>query len=324
MSGSNSITDIPGIKVGHWTDLSAATGCTVVLCPSGAVGGVDVRGGAPGTRETNLLDPTCMVERIHAILLGGGSAFGLAAADGVMRWLEEQGIGFETGIAKVPIVPAAILFDLAIGSAKVRPDSASGYAACVAATDGPVAQGNVGVGAGATCGKQLGPHFAMKGGLGSASRQIEGGVIVAGLVAVNAVGDVYDPHTGRIVAGARNPAGQGFAMEAGASVVHTASSKQSMTAGTNTTIAVVATNAAFSKAAVNKIAQMAHDGLARSIRPVHTPYDGDTVFALSLGEQKGDLGRIGAIAAEVLAEAVLNGVRAAESLAGLPAVRDLN
>ena len=282
MSEKNSLTDVPGIQVGHWTNLEAATGCTVVLCTQGAVAGVDVRGGAPGTRETDLLDPLCVVERVHAVLLGGGSAFGLAAADGVMQWLEERGIGYNVGVAKVPIVPAAILFDLGLGSASVRPTAASGYAACKAANDGAVAQGNVGAGAGATVGKLLGPLRAMKGGLGCASRQIEGGVIVAALVAVNAVGNIVDPQTGQVIAGARAVNGNGFVADP-ALLSHSASSIAEMAAGMNTTLAVVATNAALGKAGATKVAQMAHDGLARAIRPVHTHFDGDTVFALSLG-----------------------------------------
>ena len=330
MTRYNAITDVPGIRVGHWTNLEAATGCTVILCTDGAVGGVDVRGGAPGTRETDLLDPVNVVEKVHAILLGGGSAFGLAAADGVMRWLEEHGIGFDVGVARVPIVPAAILFDLGFGSAKVRPDAASGYAACAAASDGPVAQGNVGAGTGATCGKMLGPLQAMKSGLGSASRQIEGGAIVAAVVAVNAAGDVYDPRTGRIVAGARTPGGKGFFNESPRGGPQPPAVRcleplpgASLLAGTNTTIAVVATNAALSKSGATKVAQMAHDGLARAIRPAHTMFDGDTVFALSTGSVQADLSRIGAVAADVLADAVLAAVLAAEPLHGLPAVRNL-
>lgn len=315
----NAITDVPGIQVGHWTDLDAATGCTVVLCPSGAVAGVDVRGGAPGTRETDLLDPACTVEQVHAVLLGGGSAFGLAAADGVMRWLEERQIGFHVGVAHVPIVPAAILFDLGVGSPTVRPTAQSGYAACEAAAGGAVAQGNVGTGAGATVGKMLGFEQATKGGLGTASIQIEGGVIVAALVAVNAVGDVVDPRTGQVIAGARKPGG-GFAFDA--SPGGGAGPGPDMTLR-NTTIAVVATNAKLSKAGATKVAQMAHDGLARVIRPAHSPMDGDTVFALSLGSLAADTGRVGAVAAEVLSEAVLAGVMAAEALKGIPSARDL-
>jgi L-aminopeptidase/D-esterase-like protein len=312
------ITDVPGIEVGHWTDLAAATGCTVVLCRSGAVGGVDVRGGAPGTRETDLLRPECLVERVHAVLLAGGSAFGLAAADGVMRYLEEQGIGFDTGVAKVPIVPAAVLFDLAIGRADVRPGPDAGYAACQAATRGPVAEGNVGAGTGATVGKMLGSGLAVKSGLGTASQAI-GGLVVGALVVVNALGDVVDPATGRILAGARAPTDTGFV---DALVIARAGLAQAL-AGRNTTLGVVATNAALSKAQAHKVAQMAHDGLARTIRPVHTPFDGDAVFALSTGDLPADAGLVGTIAAEVLAEAVLHAVRAAQSLHGIPALRDL-
>ncbi|MBI5879980.1 MAG: P1 family peptidase [Chloroflexi bacterium] len=318
MTTYNALTDVPGIQVGHWTDLDAATGCTVVLCTDGAVAGVDVRGGAPGTRETDLLDPTCTVEQVHAILLGGGSAFGLTAADGVMRWLEERHIGFNVGVTYVPIVPAAILFDLGIGSPTVRPTAESGYAACEAAAGGAIEQGNVGAGAGATVGKRMGFPWATKGGLGTASAQIEGGIIVAALVAVNAVGDVVDPRTGRIIAGARKPGG-GFAFEAPAGGA-TAIADMPLR---NTTIAVVATNAKLSKAGATKVAQMAHDGLARVLRPAHLPMDGDTVFALSLGAQTADLGRVGAVAADVLADALLAAIMAAETLKGIPSARDL-
>jgi L-aminopeptidase/D-esterase-like protein len=315
---NHDLTDIPGLQVGHWTQLEAATGCTVVLCPAGAVAGVDVRGGAPGSRETDLLDPRCTVDKVQAILLGGGSAFGLAAADGVMRWLEEHGYGFDTGLVKVPIVPAAILFDLAIGRADIRPDAAAGYAACVAANSGPLAQGNVGAGTGATCGKLLGFGQATKAGLGSASQEVGPGLFVAALVAVNAVGDVVDPKSQQIIAGTRAPAG-GFAD----SLQLLKRMARPGAPGANTTLAVIATNAGLSKSEAGKVAQMAQDGLARTIRPVHTTFDGDTVFALSYGEQSAPLNLIGAVAAEVLAEAVIAAVWAAEPLAGLPAARQL-
>lgn len=317
----HSLTDVPGVSVGHWTDLEAATGCTVALCPQGAVAGVDVRGGAPGTREIALLDPTCTVDRVHAVLLGGGSAFGLAAADGVMRWLEERGYGFDAGLARVPIVPAAILFDLALGRADVRPGADAGYAACDAAHSGPVDEGCVGAGTGATVGKALGFSQATKSGVGSASRSLGPQIVVAALVAVNAVGDVIDPADGRIVAGARSGSGE---------FVGSQRVMEDMLArlpqvwrGGNTTIGVVATNAALTKAAATKVAQMAHDGLARTIRPVHTTMDGDTLFALSLGDIKADPGLIGAVAADVVAAAVLRAVRQATALHGLPAARDL-
>lgn len=316
----NAITDVKPIRVGHWTDERAATGCTVVLCgEKGAVAGVDVRGGAPGTREIGLLDPTCLVQRVHAVCLSGGSAFGLAAADGVMRYLEEQGIGFETGIVRVPIVPAAILFDLALGDASVRPDAAAGYAACQAATDGPLAEGSVGAGTGATVGKLRGLAGAMKGGVGTASCQISGGVVVGALAAVNSFGDVMDPQTGGIVAGARRTDGEGF-MDMEAALLGGGLSAQRLLA--HTTLGVVATDAALTKAQTTRVAQMAQDGLARAIRPVH-PLDGDTVFALSLGEREGDVAQVGAVAARVLGEAILRAVRKAKGLHGVPAILDL-
>jgi len=313
----NAITDVPGISVGHSQDVEALTGCTVILCPTGAVGGVDVRGSAPGTRETDLLRPMNLVERVHAILLTGGSAFGLDAASGVMRFLEERGYGFDVGVARVPIVPAAVLFDLHIGRADVRPDAKMGYQACLNASSQSVAEGNVGAGTGATVGKFLGPRWATKSGLGTASIKIGNGVVVGAIVAVNAFGDVVDPQTGAILAGTRRPIVGGFL-----------NTTQAMTSGlgqkildfaTNTTIAVVATNAALTKEQVNKVAQMSHDGLARTISPVHTMLDGDTIFALSLGEAKGDVNAIGVAAAEVLARAVLRAVEKAEPAGGLPA-----
>ncbi len=320
----NSLTDIPGIQVGHWTNLEAGTGCTVVLCPAGAVAGVDVRGGAPGTRELALLDPVCTVEKVHAVLLAGGSAFGLAAADGVMRWLEERGHGFDTGVARVPIVPAAILFDLNLGRSDVRPDAEAGYAACMAAGGGPVAEGTVGAGTGATVGKMLGFKQATKGGLGTASKQIGKGVVVAALVAVNAVGDVIDPATGQILAGARRPLIGGFADSMKFAESSLGQILRAQSSGENTTLAVVATNVALTKSGATKVAQMAHDGLARTIRPIHTPLDGDTIFALSLGDRQGDPGLVGAVAAEVLATAVVRAIRAATGLHGIPAARELN
>lgn len=318
----NSLTDVPGLKVGHWSDLEAATGCTVVLCPEGAVAGVDVRGSAPGTRETDLLDPVCMVDKVHAVLLGGGSAFGLAAADGVMRWLEEHNYGFDVGVAKVPIVPAAILFDLPLGRADIRPDAAAGYAACQAATDGPVPQGNVGAGTGATVGKALGFQQATKAGLGAASKAIGDGIVIAALVAVNAFGDVYNPDTQQIIAGTRRPDG-GFADTVKVAQAMAGGTLADLLAGANTTLAVVATNAALTKSGATKVAQMAHDGLARTIRPIHTHFDGDTVFALSLGSKQTDLSLVGALAADVLADAVVSAVMSAESLGGLPSAREL-
>ncbi|MEZ4660039.1 MAG: P1 family peptidase [Caldilineaceae bacterium] len=301
----NSLTDISGLRVGHWTDAAAATGCTVILCPEGAVAGVDVRGGAPGTREIALLDPVCTVDRVNAVLLTGGSAFGLAAADGVVRWLEEHGYGFDVGVAKVPIVPAAVLFDLVMGDPNVRPDAAAGYAACVAASAGTVAEGNVGAGTGATVGKMLGLDRASKGGLGTASRQLGQGIVVAALVAVNAIGSVIDPATQRVIAGARLDDGT-FASPR--QTIESQLSHANLFPGANTTIAVVATNVALTKTEATKVAQMAHDGLARVINPIHTASDGDTVFALSLGNQSAPASLIGAVAAEMLSEATLRAV----------------
>lgn len=298
------ITDIPGIRVGHDTDAIAQTGCTVILCEPYAVGGVDVRGGAPGTRETDLLDPTCTVHEVHAVVLSGGSAFGLDVAGGVMQMLEEAGIGFDAGPVRVPIVPAAVLFDLNIGDPTVRPDAASGRRAVAAATHGPIAQGSVGAGTGATVNKMYGPDRIRKGGLGSASTELPDGTIVGAIVAVNALGNVED---GKIDSGLATNA---MAPEP---------------AFGNTTIAVVATTARLDKAQATKMAQMAHDGLARVINPVHTPFDGDVVFALSIPVVDSDsddfsipvpistleLMEIGAVAADTLARAVLKGVAAA-------------
>ena len=319
-----SITDVPGLKVGQHTMKERPTGCSVVICEQGAVAGVDVRGSAPGTRETDLLSPLNTVEKAQAILLSGGSAYGLAAATGVVKWLEEKGLGYKIGKGVVPIVPAAILFDLGVGDFKIRPGENEGYKACEAATTGPVAEGNVGAGAGATVGKMFGPESAMKSGLGTASVKVgDTGIVVGAMVAVNAVGDVVDPRTGKIVAGARAEDGKGFrdsmaAIMSGYRVV-----EQS---GANTTIGVVATNAPFTKAQMTKIAQMAHDGLARAINPVHTASDGDTIFAMSTGttQVKASTTAIGAIAATVLSRAIVRAVMQAEGLKdlGLPSHRD--
>ncbi len=316
---NNTITAVPNLIVGHYTDLERATGCTVILTPQGARAGVDVRGFAPGTRETDALRPEKLVQEVHGILITGGSAFGLAAADGVMRWLADHGYGFDTGFGRVPIVPAAVLFDLMIGDSRAYPDARAGYQACEAATDEPVPMGNVGAGTGATVGKILGPRYAMKGGLGSASVKIARGITVGALVAVNALGDVVDPRTGEIVAGARKPVVGGFLNTA-----HVLKGQLGQTilniVGGNTTLAVVATDAALTKTQLTALASMAHDGLARAIRPVHTMLDGDTVFALSTGDRRGDLTAIGAAAVEVLAEAVIRAVQSATSLHGFPAV----
>jgi L-aminopeptidase/D-esterase-like protein len=320
------LTAVLGLKVGHHTLTERPTGCTVILAPKGAVAGVDVRGGAPGTRETDLLDPVNTVQQVHAIVLSGGSAFGLDAASGAMRWLEEKGIGFFTRSGLVPIVPAAILFDLGVGDGKVRPTAECGYQAAAAATDGPVAEGNVGAGAGATVGKLLGPGRAMKGGIGSASLTLPDGLVVAALVAVNAVGDIVDPRTGRVVAGVRTADGKGLAdarvlLRSGV----LSRSRESPLTGQNTTIGVVATNARLTKTQATKVAQMAHDGLARAISPVHTPDDGDVVFALATGTatREADVGVIGSLAAEVMADAIVRAARAAKGLPGYPSAADL-
>lgn len=317
-----SLTDIAGLRVGHHTEAARPTGCTVVLCPDGATCGVDVRGAAPGTRETDLLRPDNLVEQVHAVLLAGGSAFGLDAAGGVMRWLDEHGHGFAVGPARVPIVPAAVLFDLWVGDARVRPGAASGFAACASASTHPPAQGSVGAGAGASLGKLFGIDRAMKGGIGSASVKV-GAVTVAALIAVNAIGDVVDPATGRLVAGARSA--DGTALADAVTTLLAGGLPERALAGMATTIGVVATDAQLTKAQANKLATMAHDGLARTIRPVHTMTDGDTLFALATGGsgRAGDMTVLGTMAAEATARAVLNAVRAATGLPGLPAARDL-
>ena len=320
--GPGSLTDVAGISVGHYTDARRPTGCTVVLCPAGAVAGVDVRGAAPGTRETDLLSPLNAVDRVHAVLLAGGSAFGLAAADGVMRWLDERGIGVAVGPVRVPIVPAAILFDLWVGDPRIRPDADAGYAACVAARAEPPAEGSVGAGAGASVGKLFGIGRAMKGGIGSASLRVDG-VTVAALVAVNAIGDVVDPRSGRLVAGARSADGSTMRGTM-AALLDGELPEKMVDAGGATTIGVVSTDAVLGKPQAGKLAQMAHDGLARSINPVHTLTDGDTMFALATGAS----GKaphptlLGAIAAEVTSRAVLRAVWQAQGLddPGLPAL----
>jgi len=326
MKLKNAITDVHGIQVGHAQDERALTGCTVIVCRAGAVAGVDVRGGAPGTRETDLLDPINLVEKVHAVVLAGGSAFGLDAATGVMRYLEEQKIGFNTGVTKVPIVPAAILYDLNLGRADVRPDSAMGYAAAASASSDAPAEGNVGAGTGASVGKMFGPALAMKSGVGTASMDIGGGVVVGALVAVNAWGDVVDPDTNQIIAGLRS--GKVGPLRAGKTdyFADTLTMMKSpigrnllgLTSRTNTVIGVVGTNAKLTKAQATKVAQMAHDGLARAIRPAHTMLDGDTIFALATGQRKATVSAVGTFAAEVMAEAILRAVRMAASAGGVP------
>lgn len=334
-SGDGSITDVSGIRVGHAHNLEARTGCTVVLCDErGAVAGVDVRGAAPGTRETDLLDPVNLVERIHAIVLMGGSVFGLDAACGVAQFLEERGVGFDTGVARVPIVPAAVIFDLAVGDARIRPDARMGYEACERASSNAVEVGMVGAGAGATVGKVAGIALSSTGGIGSASIKLASGATIGALVVVNAFGDIVDPSSGKILAGARRPDGRGW-LDTSKAIAGATFSQRAKRANEifesremfeskdmvesrrgpvspieNTTLAVVATDAALTKAQARKVAAMAHDGMARAIRPIHTMFDGDTVFALSTGNIEADVTTIGAVTAELVERAIINVGRA--------------
>lgn len=327
-SESGSITDVPGIEVGNAQDDAALTGCTVLICRKGAVAGVDVRGSAPGTRETDLLDPINLVEKIHAVLLAGGSAFGLDAASGVMRYLEEQKIGFNTGVVKVPIVPAAILFDLAIGNKRIRPNAEMGYKACQAASKSPPNEGNTGAGTGASVGKMFGMALAMKSGLGSTSFR-SGSLVIGAIVAVNAFGDIIDRENGEIVAGLRS--GKAGPLKVGGKdyFANTLTMLKKpfgrailgFASRTNTVIGAVATNARLSKAEAKKVAQMAHDGLARAVQPAHTMLDGDTLFALSTGNQRADVSVIGAFAAEVMTQAILRAVKMAAPAGGIPGLK---
>ncbi|MDH3298644.1 MAG: P1 family peptidase [Gemmatimonadota bacterium] len=318
------IGSVPGVFVGHETLETRPTGCTVVLTPDGAVAGVDVQGGAPGTRETDLLDPATSVQRVHAVFLSGGSAFGLETGGGVSRYLEEQGIGYPVGEARVPIVSGAILFDLAVGDWTIRPDAECGYRAAVHAMSarGPVAEGSVGAGAGATVGKLLGMDRAMKGGIGTASIRLANGLVVAAIVAVNAVGDIIDPATGQLIAGVRSEAGD--ELVDARTILREGIAPASMP-GSNTVIGVVATNARLTQAEATRVARMSQAGLARTVSPTHTPADGDTMFALATGELEADVSllTIGALAADMVAEAILRGVRSAEGLEGLPSVSDM-
>ena len=309
------LTDIPGIRVGHVSDFQAITGCTAILCPQGAVGGVDIRGSASGTQETPVLDPGHVTNEVHGILLAGGSAFGLEAASGVRRYLEQQGVGFDTGSGKVPLVPAAILFDLGIAKRGVRPTVAMGEAAAAAATSDAVKEGSVGAGTGATVGKILGMTHAMKSGVGSFTVTLPGGTMISSLAVVNAFGDVRDPATGKILAGARKtPDSSDFAdtqeqMKRGASGGF---------AVRNTTLVVVATNAKLTKVQANKLAQQASLGMARTIFPVNTMFDGDIAFALSLGDRQAEINVLGVAAAEAVAEAIVRAVKLAKTLGGVP------
>ena len=327
---NDGITDVSGIIVGHWTDTKAATGCTVVLCEEGAVAGVDVRGSAPGTRETDLMRPMNLVTKAQAIVLAGGSAFGLDSASGAMRYLEERRQGFRAGRWRVPIVGAAVLFDLAVGRGRVRPGAQQGYDACRCANGGPVEQGSVGAGTGATVGKALGRKNVVKGGIGTASDALDDGIIVGAVVAVNAGGEIVDHEAGTVVAGPRDEQNGGFASTI---EVLKRGKKPGALPGENTTIGVVATNAPLTKEEANKIAQMAQDGLAMAIRPAHAMGDGDVIFALATARDRDGrrirsrrglhVTAIGAVAAEVMARAIVRGVTRATSVAGVPAVADL-
>lgn len=316
---SGYITDVPGIKVGHEQSVEGMTGCTVILCDKGAVAGVDVRGSAPGTRETDLLSPEKLVDKVHGIVLSGGSAFGLDACSGTMKCLEERDIGFDVGVTKVPIVCGAVIFDLNIGNHKIRPDYQMGYNACLNASAVENRQGNIGCGMGATVGKILGPENAMKSGLGSASIKI-GDVWVAAIVAANSYGDVCDYKTNQLLAGVIDNNSK--------TLLNTYELMKSdgKTAGfpmRNTTIGVVATNALLTKAYANKVAQMGQNGLARSINPIHTMLDGDTVFTMSTGEIEADVNLIGTLASEVMSMAITNAIKHAESYNGIIAWKDL-
>ena len=323
VSRSGTITDVAGIEVGHTTDREHGSGCTVVLCRDGAVGGVDVRGSAPGTRETDLLRPTNHVSEVHAVVLSGGSAFGLDSASGVVRFLAERDIGYRAGSVTVPIVPAAILFDIGIAKHGVHPQADDGYAACLNATDGVVEQGSVGAGTGATVAKTLGLDRAIKGGIGTASVDLGNGITVGAIIAVNAVGGVYDPDTGDLVAGPRSDhGGMDDPMETLLSGDDPATPPPF---SSNTTIGVVATNATLTKEEANKLASIAHDGLALAVRPAHTMRDGDTIFAVATGTDPGkaDMLRLGAAAVVCVARAIVRGVRCATGLDGIPSVQEL-
>ena len=324
---AGSITRVAGIEVGHFTDTRRPTGCTVVMAREGAVAGVDVRGAAPGTRETDLLHPSNLVDKVHAIMLAGGSAWGLEAATGAVRWLEERGVGLDVAVGRLPIVPAAVLFDLLVGDMRIRPDAAAGYAACAAASGADPTEGNVGAGAGAVVGKVFGIQHAMKGGVGTASITVDG-VTVGALIACNALGDVIDPDTAQVMAGARTDDGR--ALRDTRRALLCGQPPQPLLAGTNTTIGVVATDAILTKAQAHRLAISAHDGLARSINPVHTMSDGDTLFSLGTGRAGKSLGMmvLATMAAEATARATVRAVQAARSVTTaeglyLPAMADL-
>jgi len=332
MKLNGTITDVPGVKVGHAQDFEAITGCTVIICEKGAVAGVDQRGGAPGTRETDAIRPLHLVNKTHAIMLAGGSAYGLDAASGAMKYLEEKNIGFDTGVARVPIVPSAILFDLAIGNPHIRPDAVMGYQACQNSSTDAVLQGCVGAGTGAVAGTALGVPQSTKSGIGSASIDIGGGVIIGALIAVNPFGDVFDPNNGKILAGARTikkgpiQIGENGIFADTRQLLKSTIGKAALSFATsrNTVIGVVATNATLDREQANFLAQMAQDGLALAIRPSHTLFDGDTLFALSTGSLKVDVNVIGTFAVDVVVQAIQNAVLMAATTAGIPCLKDLS
>ncbi|WP_333638581.1 P1 family peptidase [Tissierella praeacuta] len=312
------ITDVPGIKVGHAQSEEGMTGCTVIICNSGATGGVDVRGAAPGTRETDLFKSEKMVDKVHAVVLSGGSAFGLEAASGVMRYLEEQNIGFDVGVTKVPIVASAVIFDLNIGNCNIRPDFNMGYIAAKNANVNNI-QGNVGCGMGATIGKILGPENAMKSGLGSATIKV-GELIVSAMVAVNSFGDIYDYKNNKQIAGVYD-----YKNNKLLNTIDIMKNKNRNLGFNiqNTTIGIIATNAKLTKAEANKISEMAHNGFARSINPIHTMVDGDTIFTMATNEIMADISLIGTMAGEAMSKAIVNGVLFAEGVCGLKALKDI-
>ena len=317
----NNILDVKGLKVGQAQNEEALTGCTVVICEEGATCGVDVRGAAPGTRETDLLDPVNTVQKVNAVVLSGGSAFGLESTCGVSQYLEEQNIGFDSGVCNVPIVVGAVLFDLGVGDYKIRPDKKMGYEACLNASETTLKQGNYGAGCGATVGKIRGPEFVTKSGIGSYSIKLDNGIVVSALVAVNALGDVYE--NGNVIAGALNDNKTEFLNSYNLM-------KQGVTKGgfsiDNTTIGIIATNAKLDKAQCKKISQMAHDGYARAIFPIHTPHDGDTIFTMTTGEIEtgADLTLIGSIAVEVMEKSIINAIKNAKEINGIPSYNELH
>ena len=315
----NNILDVKGIKVGQVQQMEGLTGCSVILCEEGAVCGVDVRGSAPGTRETDLLDPINMIQKVHAVVLSGGSAFGLEATCGVSKYLEENGIGFDVGVAKVPIVTGAVLFDLGVGDPKCRPNIDMGYEACKVASYTNLEQGNFGAGCGATVGKIKGSNFCTKGGIGSYSIKLDNGLVVAALIAVNAFGDVYEE--GKVIAGVLNDSKDEF--------LNTYDlMKQGVNKGgfniDNTTIGVVATNAKLDKAQCKKVSQMAHNGYAKTIFPIHTPHDGDTIFTLATGEIETDVTLLGSLATEVVEKSIINAIKNAKSINNIPSYNEIN